>query len=249
MADALSGAAGGAATGASFGPYGALIGGGLGLLSSLFGGNKPQQQNQWDPDLRQYLQAVRGLGMSAYNQFQTPNIDPGFTNSMQALQNYSGQGVGAGRILMGQDQAGAQQAMNPYASAMQPVFDRMRQAAVSHAGLAATSPFGVGAREGLMTSNALTGVGNQEAQFNYQGWQDQMNRLLSVYNMGLGATGQQQAGGQWLTQLPMQWQQGRMGLLSQGLGSAGSETMIPQNRNLFESILGGATAGYGATKG
>lgn len=245
----VSGAASGAAAGSSFGPYGALIGGGLGLLSGLFGGNKPQQENRWDPDLRQYLQSVRGLGMSAYNQFATPTIDPSFLHSMEALKQYTNQGTGAGRILMGQDPAGQQAAMNPYMSAMNPVFERLRQAAMSRAQLAHTSPFGIGAREGLATSDALTNVGGQEAQFNYQGFQDTMGRLLSMYNLGLGAAGNEQAGGQWLTQLPLMWQQGRMNLLNQGLGSAGSETTVPQSGNLFESILGGAVAGYGATKG
>lgn len=250
--DPASGAVSGAGTGMAFGPWGALVGGGLGLLGSLFG-NQPQQQNvtnTGDPALGAYLAQIRNLGMGAYNSLgANAKMDPNFLASMQSLGQMGGMGTEAMAALMGQNPAGQQAAMNPYMSAMNPVFDRMRQAAVSQANLSTTSPFGIGARQGLAASSALNGVGQQEASFNYQGFLDAMQHLMGVANLGLGATNAQQSGGQWATMLPMLWQQMRMGLLTPGAmsnGANGQQTTIPVNSNPFEMGLGGAIAGGSA---
>ena len=237
-----------AAAGASFGPWGALAGAGIGLLGSLFGGG-PQTQtitNTGDPALGKYLDWVRQQAMTQFSGMGGPNISPDFLHSMQALSSMSGMGQDAMSTLLGQNAQGAQAAMNPYMAAMNPVFDRLRAAAVSNAKLGSTSPFGIGAREGLAQSSALNGVGQQEAQFNYQGFNDAMNRLGGVANLGLGATDALQAGSQWQTMLPMTWAQMRMGLLSPGLMSNGANTQtnqIPNSTNPFEAGIGGALAG------
>lgn len=237
-----------AAAGASFGPWGALAGGAIGLLGGLFGGG-PQTQtvtNTGDPALGQYLNQIRQLALQQFNGAGGPQLSPGFMNSMQALGQMSGMGNDAMAAMMGLNPQGAQAAMNPYMSAMNPVFDRMRQAAVSNAKLNSTSAFGVGQREGLAQSTALQNVGNQEAAYNYQGFNDAMSRLNSAAQLGLGATNAEQAGAQWQTMLPLTWAQMRMGLLSPGLMSNGANTQtnqIPNSTNPFESAIGGALAG------
>lgn len=237
-----------AAAGASFGPWGALAGGAIGLLGGLFNGG-PQTQtvtNTGDPALGAYLNWVRQQAQTGFNSLNGPNVSPGFSNSMSALGQMGSMGNDAMSAMLGLNPSGMSAAMNPYMSAMNPVFDRLRAAAVSNAKLGATSPFGIGAREGLAQSSALNGVGQQEAQFNYQGFNDTMQRLQGAAGLGLGADQAQMAGGQWQTMLPMLWQQMRMGLLSPGLMSNGANTQtnqIPNSTNPFESGIGGALAG------
>jgi hypothetical protein len=237
-----------AAAGASFGPWGALAGAGIGLLGGLFNGG-PQTQtvtNTGDPALGQYLQYVRQMAQQGYGNLNSPSVSPGFTNSMQSLGQMGSMGTDAMSAMLGLNPAGQSAAMNPYMSAMNPVFDRLRQAAVSNARLGSSSPFGIGQREGLAQSAALNGVGQQEAQFNYQGFSDAMNRLQGAAGMGLSADQAMQSGGQWQTMLPMLWQQMRMGLLSPGLMSNGANTQtneIPNTTNPIESGIGGALAG------
>ncbi len=237
-----------AAAGASFGPWGALAGGAIGLLGGLFNGG-PQTQtvtNTGDPALGRYLDYVRQMAQGAYGSLQNPSLSPGFSQSMGALGQMGSMGTDAMSAMLGLNPAGASAAMNPYMSAMNPVFDRLRQAAVSQAGMSATSPFGIGSREGLATSTALKDVGNQEASFNYQGFTDAMNRLQGAAGLGLNADQAQMAGSQWQTMLPLMWQQMRMGLLSPGLMSNGANTQtneIPNTTNPFESGIGGALAG------
>lgn len=75
------GGAQGALAGSSFGPFGSLIGGGLGLLGGIFGGDNDEEEetngilNQIPDQLKQYL---------------TPYINAG-QNSIQNLGNLSGE--------------------------------------------------------------------------------------------------------------------------------------------------------------
>ena len=121
----------------------------------------------------------------------------------------------------------------------------LRNRGVSQAQMGATSPFGTGAREALATTGALRDVNQQQAQYNVQGYNEAINRLKMIQQLGFNAGGQLQQGGEWLTMLPMLWQQMRMGLLEPGNRPAGSTTTVPQQSSPWQSALGGAMAGAG----
>lgn len=75
--DAAAGAASGAATGSSFGPWGTVIGGGLGLLSGVFSGNSQASQNEKNRQFqlqmynKQYSDAVNFWNMQ--NDYNSPS--------------------------------------------------------------------------------------------------------------------------------------------------------------------------------
>lgn len=190
------------------------IGAGLGALSSLFGGGNQSQTTTGDPGQQKYLDQYRSMALAAQG-------DPAFAAAMRMF-------MGAG----GMDQGAATGAMNPYLSAMNPWFDQMRQNAVMQANQQATRQ---GAFGGSGSDIGAAVAGNQaditHSQFNYQAFQDAMQRLLSS--------------GQSLMQLPG----ARMGLMQPGLMSAGSTTTIPIQRDPFMGLLGGGLAGYGAQYG
>jgi hypothetical protein len=217
-----------------------LIGAGMGLLSGLMN-RKPQTQTTTDPSLQAYLDKIRGLGLNQYNAMGG-GPGQGYDTSMQALQGLSGAGTEASNILMGKDPQGLTAAMNPFMSAMQPVFDRMRQAAATQARLGATSQFGYGSADAEAAQRAMLGVGDTEAQFNYQGFNDLMSRMMGVNQLGYSADMGLQAG----SMLPMQYQLARMGLLQPGMQSATQRTTTPTQFDPFQAMLGGALAGAGA---
>ena len=248
MATDWSGGASGAASGAAAGSMllpgiGTFIGGGLGFLMGSRA--KPQQQMQYDPEFQQYLRQVRGAGWDAYNRLESPNVNPDFMAAMQAMRGYQGAGLNAMRGLTGEDPSQVSQAMNPWMQQMNPYFDMLRNRGVSQAQMGATSPFGTGAREALATTGALRDVNQQQAQYNVQGYNEAINRLKMIQQLGFNAGGQLQQGGEWLTMLPMLWQQMRMGLLEPGNRPAGSTTTVPQQSSPWQSALGGAMAGAG----
>lgn len=228
-----------------------LVLAGIGAAGSLLGGNKGQSQSTYDPQLAKYLETVRQLGLGQFmGMGDRPTMDPSILSAIQALTQFQGGGTDAMNMLLGK--TSAQGAMNPYMQAMQPIFDRLAQraqlAARGQSTMVGQTP-GTAGRASLMQAQALQDVGQQQAQFGYQGWQDTMNRLLSMAGLGEQASGQLGGIGEWSTMLPLQWAQGRMGLLSEGLGSAGNTTSIPGSGNLFERMLGGGLAGYALGKG
>jgi hypothetical protein len=206
----VSGLISGAAGGAGLGPYGALIGGGLGLLGSLFG-NQPQQSTTTGEN-QQFLQQYRNVALQNQN-------NPAFAAAMSNLQAVSGQ-----------NPAGASAAMNPYMSAMNPLFAMLRQQAVTGANQQATQMGAFGGTGSQISGDIAGNLADQnQAAFNYQGFQQAMQNLLAASSGFMGLPGAQ------------------TGLLTPGLQSGGQTTTIPTQTNPFMGLLGGALAGAGAT--
>jgi len=139
----------------------------------------------------------------------------------------------AGRGLSG-DQGALSSFTGPGMSALLPMFDRMRETARSNAGLATTSPFGIGSRSGIELAQAQQGINEQQGQLTYQNIADTLNRMLSMQNFGMGASGSLQQAGMFNRMLPLTWQQGRLGLL----GPTGQQTRVPTQSNWLSTVLG-----------
>ncbi len=225
-----------------------IIGGGVGLLSSLFG-NKPQQQTQttsYDPASQNYLNFVRGQAQNLYGGLPSaPQVDPSLLSAIQALQGVQGMTPFAMGGLTGSDPS----ALNQSLSAMLPLMNLLQGRAGAQADLqsAQYGQFaGSSDRAALGKANAMTNAG---ATLGYQNYQDTMTRLLSMLNMGMGASGSLANIGQFLTQYPLQYAQGRGGLLQLPNGMPGasmtSTTTQPNQTNPLLALLGGAVAGSG----
>jgi hypothetical protein len=217
--------------GALLGP---LLGGGLGLLGSLFG-NKPQQTNTgFDPATQQYIGTMRGDAQSLYGQ-----LDPSQVMQMlQQIQGYGNIGMGA---LAG-NKADVNQMMGPGSGLLNQIYDRQQQQGITamqqQAQLAGGTGMGGNAnsRAGIPLGNFMSGMGATRAQ-GMLGLLQQMYQnagLLSGY--GMNATTQ-------MGQLPLQYAQGKMGILQQGLRPYGTQTTVPTQTNPFAGILGGLLAG------
>jgi hypothetical protein len=165
-----------------------------------------------------------------------PALPPGIQQAQQQYGQYANagtQGIGA---LSGQP--GAQAAfMNPYLSQMNPFFAQQRALAVQGANDQATQ---AGAFGGDRSQIGAAIAGNQadqtQAAFNYQGFQDAMQRALQASQLGFGAIG---AG----ALLPQQYASGQLGLLQQALGPYGQTQTQPLYQNRGAGILGGAATG------
>jgi hypothetical protein len=162
---------------------------------------------------------------------------PGQTGGQATAQDYwtnlVQQAGLAGRGLSG-DSAAASAFTAPGMSALLPMFDRMRQTATSQAGLATTSPFGIGARSGIQLAQANQGINEQQGQLTYQNIQDALSRMLQMQNFGMGASGALQQQGMQQQMLPLEWQRGRLGLL----GPTGTEQRTPTQSSWLSTALG-----------
>lgn len=76
----------GASSGAAFGPWGAAIGGGLGLLGGLFGDSGDDQQQQ------QYAQQ-QAMYRDLLNNYRGPESDPGYQAQMNGLAQQANGGL------------------------------------------------------------------------------------------------------------------------------------------------------------
>lgn len=217
------------------------IGAGIGLLSNIFGSKKPQQTNTGlDPESAEYLRSQRGLAMNWANR-SMPELDPAFMAALNGMRGYSDAGAMGMRAQY--DPSAASQFMNPFMANMNPVFDRMRSASVNELNKRATAAGAFGARRGLAQGAAMRGVNDTQAQFNYQGFNDAMSRAMQLASMGMGANTWLGDAGRYMTDRQRNWDIGSMGILNMGMGPTGSTTTIPNESNMFESILGGAMTG------
>lgn len=169
-------------------------------------------------------------------------INPALTGASSTLGGYGAAGLNA--LGAQTDPTKAAAFMNPYTSAMDPVFAKLQAQAIQGANSNATSAgaFG-GSRAAVAQGQALSDIANQEAGFNYQGFNDAMNRALQTANLGLGATGLQANLGQYLTNLPLNQAQQRLQMLLQGIGPYGTTQSQQMQSDPFSQLLGaGITA-------
>src|SRR4029077_9061897 len=147
------------------------IGAGLGLLGSAIGGNKPQQTiTTGDPGLQKYIDQYRTMAGNAQIDPQT-GLPANAADFAAATQMYQG--------AAGQNPMMAMQAMNPYLQAMNPFFDQLRKQAVMQANQQATLQHafgGTGSDIGAAVAGSQADM--SRSQFNYQAFQDAMQRLL-----------------------------------------------------------------------
>ncbi|SRR6266568_1134936 len=180
------------------------------------------------PEQQQLLSSAQG-SVSA----QAPGMTGAETSAQDYWTQLVQQGGLAGRGLSG-DASAFGQFTAPGMSMLMPMFDRMRAQAASRAGLATTSPFGIGARSGMELAASQQGVNEQEGEMTYRNQADTLNRMLSMLNLGGGAASSLQQAGMFNRMLPMSWAQGRLGLL----GPTGEERRTPTQSNWLGTALG-----------
>lgn len=108
--------------------------------------------------------------------------------------------------------------MNPYLSAMNPVFDKMRAQAgmASDANATQQGAFG-GTRADVQRGAEMGQIDNSQAGFNYQGFNDAMQRALQSANLGFGG---------WNTMQQL------------GNRPTGGQTSVPTQHSPIGQILG-----------
>jgi hypothetical protein len=210
--DVVSGATTGAATGAAFGPYGALIGGGLGAVGSIIGGMGADDAAQ---KAKEEFNAKAQQGINTLN--------AGKAGATAAFDPYASAGkVGsAGELnaVQGRQQAqtaqynpvtaqGAQEYLDPSANYQIDQSNRaMNSAAIAHGGVGGGLARALGNNAQKMAQTYWTQAQqNQLAaknqnfnqqdtnyQRNNQFQQDQINNYGNIANRGLNATGANQS--------------------------------------------------------
>jgi len=164
-------------------------------------------------------------------------VNPALTGAMSTLGGYGAAGLTG--LDAQTDPTKAAAFMNPYTAAMDPVFAKLQAQAIQGANANATSAgaFG-GSRAAVAQGQAISDIANQQAGFNYQGFQDAMSRALQTANLGLGATGLQANLGQYLTNLPLNQAQQRLQILLGGIGPYGQTQSTQMQSDPFSQLLG-----------
>lgn len=167
-----------------------------------------------------------------------PGQAPGMTGAETSAQDYWTNLVGTaglGNRALAGDVGAFNQFAAPGLDRLREMFARMGQTAQSQAGLATTSPFGIGSRSGIQLAQAQQGINEQEGQLTYQNAADTLNRILSfIGGPGMGAAGALQQSGMFNRMLPLDWQRGRLSLL----GPTGTEQRTPTQSNWLGNVLG-----------
>lgn len=179
-----------------------------------------------------------GLRNFAVNAAMQPlQISPFLTAGAQGLQNIAQQG--ATGLAAQTDPAAAAKFMNPYLSALDPAFNKLRAQSLNAANSNATSQGAYGGSRAAVTGGvALSNVNNLQNQTNYGAFNDAMSRALQSANLGLGANSLMGGLGQYLTNLPMQYRQQQLGLLLGGIGPYGQTQTVPTQSDPLSGALG-----------
>lgn len=182
-----------------------------------------------------------GLRNFAVNAAQQPlQISPFLTAGAQGLQNIAQQG--ATGLAAQTDPTAAAKFMNPYLSALDPAFNKLRAQSLNAANANATSQGAYGGSRAAVTGGvALSNINNLQNQTNYQGFQDAMQRALQTANLGMGASQALSSSfgpGAFLTNLPMQYRQQQLGLLLGGIGPYGQTQTVPTQSDPLSGALG-----------
>lgn len=114
VADYLKGAGGGALAGGGMaGPWGAAIGGGVGLLATMFGGDPKDQQSQQLQQMMEYYRNRQAPQMGPASQSQLSEFrgdQRGLADRLTAQSMGQGPSLAAEQLKSGLDQGMAQQA-------------------------------------------------------------------------------------------------------------------------------------------
>jgi hypothetical protein len=209
-------------------------------------GGKPQVQtttSSTGPDAatNAYVQGNRGYAQGIAN-MPLPNLDPSTLQAIQAWMQASGLGQTGMNALTGQGNA-QQQFMNPYLSTMDPLFDKLRQQSLNatRQNLTGQGAFG-GSRTGVAEGTALGQIGQQQSAFNYQAFNDAMQRAQQAANLGMGANASLFNAGDYLMNRGRNWQLGGLGALESAIGPYGqstqSRTETPTQQSPLLGMLG-----------
>ena len=207
------------------------------------GGTTTVNTTQLSPGAAAYVQQMRqaasgyaGLPGTKISPAIQPNLPPEIAQAQQDYGRYQQAGnLGIG-ALSG-DASAQQQFMNPYQqqfNAQGGLFDQLRQQSLGAVNDQATQAGAYGgSRQGVASGVALGQIANSQAGFNYQGFQDAMQRAAQAANLGFGAS-------QRAAFLPQQYNQGQLGLLQGGLGPYGTtQYSTPPAPNPFTQLSGG----------
>jgi len=223
-----------------------LIGGGLGLLSSLTSSRAPQQTTtSVDPQTQQYENFMRQFaqGQVGQNWGTNPAIQQ-MMQYLQGVQGYGNQGMG---ILSGQNPGALATMMAPGQNALNTIYKQEQGQGINELNKQAALAGASGnERRGIGVGSFMSQMGATRAQGLLGLLQQMYGNAGQLANMGMGATGEMGQMGQWLTNLPMQQAMSKMGILNQGMGPMGSTQTTPvQQANPFASILSGGMMGAG----
>jgi hypothetical protein len=179
--------------------------------------------------------------------------NPAVDQAMQAYRSYIQSGQN-GLNAMNGDPNAVKSYMSPYMAQMNPIFDLFRQQAQTGAMDEATLGGGGGAafdnsRAAAMRGSAMAGVDQQQAQFNYQGFQDAMQRAYGAAGMGMGAANSLFGGGQYQDEAQQMWQARQLGLLEGGMGPTGTSRPTTYSPLLQLGGLASMIFGHGGIGG
>jgi hypothetical protein len=168
---------------------------------------------------------------------QPVTTNPALTNAVSGLQGYAT--AGQQGLNAQTDPAAAAKFMNPYLATLDPTFDKLRAQSLNAANSNATGQGAYGGSRAAVTGGvALGNVNNLQAQTNYQGFQDAMQRALQSANLGLGANSLMGSFGQYLTNLPMNTRLQQLQLLLGGIGPYGTTQQVPTQSDPLAQLGG-----------
>jgi hypothetical protein len=196
---------------------------GLGMFGGGGGGNAAL--------MAQNFMHGRPMGDSTATPFSMPALPPEVQAAMGQYANYAKGGQLGFGALTGDPNA-QQQFMSPYLSQMNPFFAQQRAQAVNAANDQSTlgGAFG-GDRSGIAAAVAGNQADQNQAGFNYQAFQDAMQRAMYASQLGFGATGAQAF-------LPQQYRAGQLGILGAGMGPYGQTQTTKTQSDPFSQLLG-----------
>ncbi len=193
------------------------------------GGGSTNVSTTLDPGSQQYVDAMRKMALG-YAGGNIP-LPPWLQQAQQGYQGYANAGATGTAALTGDPNARAA-FMNPYLQTMNPVWDQIRQQSVAAANDQATQAGAFGGSRGDVAQGVALGqVGQQQAAFNADAFNQAMQRALAASQMGLGALG----AGAWL---PQQYAASNVGLLGAGLGPYGQTTKQQMFNDPWSQLLG-----------
>lgn len=195
-------------------------------------GGKQQVTQTVDPATAAYVERMRRYALGATGvQGAAPPLPPELAQAQQQFQNYA-QGGNLGFSALTGNADAARQFQNPYTQLMDPFFAQQRALAVQGANDQATQ---MGAFGGDRSQIGAAVAGNQadqtQAGFQYQGFNDAMQRALQAANLGYGASAQ-------AAFLPQQYYGGQLGLLNSGMGPYGMSQTTKTSGDPFSQLLG-----------